>query len=384
MISASPAAVPVSPQVPGAPRRAEHDSHGNPLGVRSFHHIEFWVDDARAWAEHFRTGFGLQPRAYGGPETGLAGRRSHVVGQGRVNYVFTQAEGSGPEADAVRAHLARHGNGVRDVAFRVRDAAAALAEAVRRGAKAEREVTCVPGWAAGAVRAYGDTVHSLVQRDPGAPFAPGYADIAGGIDDGDISFAMIDHVVANVERMDEWVAFYREVFGFDQTAHFDIRTKRSSLMSKVVGDEDGYVKLPINEPSSRNSQIQEFLDEYRGPGVQHIALLTPDIVATVREMRRHGVKFMTAPETYFDEPHFSNRVGGIKERVADLKELGILVDRDRPDGYLLQIFTDCQFDRPTLFHEIIQRRGNSDGFGEGNFQALFEAIEREQARRGSL
>jgi len=183
--------------------------------------------------------------------------------------------------------------------------------------------------------------------------------------------------------MEEWVEFYERVFGFDETAHFDINTGRSALMSKVVGDEDGYIKLPINEPSSSNSQIQEFLNEYHGPGVQHIALLTPDIVTTVREMRGQGVQFMDVPDSYYDES-FRARVGEIKENIDELKPLKILVDRDRPDCYLLQVFTHPIFGRPTLFHEVIQRRGNSDGFGEGNFRALFEAIEREQARRGSL
>ncbi len=206
--------------------------------------------------------------------------------------------------------------------------------------------------------------------------------MAGGIEFSNIHIMMIDHVVANVEVMDEWVDYYARVFGFDETAHFDIDTGRSSLMSKVVGDEEGYVRLPINEPSSKNSQIQEFLDEFRGAGVQHIALLTSNIVDTVLEMKRLGMKFLELPDSYFEM--MPERVGEIQESIDDLQRAGILVDRDREDGYLLQLFSKPIFDRPTLFYEIIQRRGNSVGFGEGNFQALFEAIEREQAKRGSL
>jgi 4-hydroxyphenylpyruvate dioxygenase len=213
-------------------------------------------------------------------------------------------------------------------------------------------------------------------------FAPGYENVAGGIEFSNIHIMMIDHVVANVEVMDEWVDYYARVFGFDETAHFDIDTGRSSLMSKVVGDEEGYVRLPINEPSSKNSQIQEFLDEFRGAGVQHIALLTSNIVDTVLEMKRLGMKFLELPDSYFEM--MPERVGEIQESIDDLQRAGILVDRDREDGYLLQLFSKPIFDRPTLFYEIIQRRGNSVGFGEGNFQALFEAIEREQAKRGSL
>ncbi len=362
----------------------EHARHVNPLGVRGIDHIEFYVDDAKTWADYYAVRYGMYRRAVGRPETGLAGRISHVVGQGRVVFVFTQATGSGPAADEIRAHFAKHGCGVKDVAFRVADAQAALDAAVKAGARVATPVSPGNGvYRASAIHVYGDTIHSFIERGPHGKFAPGYENVVGEIEDGEINFAMIDHVVANVENMDEWVAFYARVFGFDQTAHFDINTGRSALMSKVVGDEDGYIKLPINEPSSRNSQIQEFLDVYHGPGVQHIALLTPNIVTTVREMRAQGVEFMEVPDTYYDA-NFHQRVGTIKENIDELKALKILVDRDRPDGYLLQLFTLALFGRPTLFHEVIQRRGNSTGFGEGNFRALFEAIEREQAKRGSL
>jgi 4-hydroxyphenylpyruvate dioxygenase len=358
--------------------------HHNPLGVRGIDHIEFHVDDAKTWADYYVKHYGMYRRAVGRPESGLAGRISHVVGQGRVVFAFTQAESSGPIADGIRAHFSKHNCGVKDVAFRVRDAQAALENAVKAGAHVARPLTAGhDDYRSAAIHVYGDTIHSFIERGQHGTFAPGYENVADGIEDGEINFAMIDHVVANVEKMDEWVEFYARVFGFDQTAHFDINTGRSALMSKVVCDEDGYIKLPINEPSSKNSQIQEFLDVYHGPGVQHIALLTPNIVSTVREMRAQGVKFMEVPDSYYDE-NFHQRVGKIKENIEELKSLKILVDRDRSDGYLLQLFTHAIFGRPTLFHEVIQRRGNSDGFGEGNFRALFEAIEREQAKRGAL
>src|SRR6266446_6350287 len=282
----------------------------NPLGIKGIDHIEFIVDDANNWRDYFMKDFGMAPRAYA-DEKSRPGRRAHVVGQGRINFLIAEPASKGGE------------------------------------------------------------------------FAPGYKNVAGGMEDGDINFAMVDHVVANVERMDEWVEYYSNIFGFETKMHFDINTGRSALMSKVVGSEDGYIKLPINEPSSKNSQIQEYLDEYRGPGVQHIALLTPNILATVGEMRKQGVDFLDVPDSYYDE-ELKKRIGEIEEDVTELNKLKILVDRDRPDGYLLQLFTQCVFNRPTLFFEVIQRRGNSEGFGEGNFTALFEAIEREQKKRGSL
>lgn len=370
-------------------------AHINPLGVRGIDHIHFIVDDAEKWARWYEDCFGMYRRAIGDDSTGLTGRKGVVVGQGRVNFVFTEpapaspgslgtAGSSNPIAAMHREHLERHGCGVKDVAFRVHDAAAAIDAARRAGATIIREATEEDNgdFVAGAIAAYGDVIHTFMERRRHKIFAPGYANVPGGIEDRDIQFMMIDHVVANVEHMDEWVDFYHRVFGFDQTAHFDINTGRSALMSKVVGDDDGYIKLPINEPSSKNSQIQLFLDDYGGPGVQHIALLTPNIIATVAEMRREGVTFLDVPDTYYEM--LPQRVGQIHEDLDTLKKLRILVDRDRPDGYLLQLFTQPIFDRPTLFHEVIQRHGNSDGFGEGNFRALFEAIEREQAKRGLL
>ena len=356
----------------------------NPLGVKGVDHIEFIVDSADQWRDFFVNKYGMATRFYADEATGVKGRRAHVVGQGRINFIVAEPAGRGPEADFMRWHLDKHGCGVRDVAFRVKDARLALAEAARRGANVVRALDEHAQFTGGTIAAYGDTVHTFVERKPHAEFAPGYRPVPGSMDDGDINFAMIDHVVANVEHMEPWVKYYEEVFGFDLFMHFDINTGRSALMSKVVSSTDGWVKMPINEPSSANSQIQEFLDKYNGPGVQHIALLTPDIVTTIAEMRRMGQDFLEVPDTYYDA-EFDARVGAIEEDKETLKKLKILVDRDEGDGgYLLQLFTKCVFARPTLFFEVIQRRGRARGFGEGNFRALFEAIEREQMRRGSL
>src|SRR4051794_23542979 len=354
----------------------------NPLGIKGVDHLEFFVDDAEAWADYHQNRLGMYRRAYGDPSTGLKGRKAVICGQGRVNMLFAEPAGDGPEARLIREHIEKHGNGVKDLAFRVRDVATALTHARAAGARVVREIDDHGSFLGGTIAAYGDTVHTFIERKDHSVFAPGYVNVPGGIEDGDIQFMMLDHVVANVEHMDEWVDFYGRVFGFEQTRHFDIKTGQSALMSKVVGPTEGYVRLPINEPSSKNSQIQEFLNEYNGPGVQHIALLTPDIINTVREMRNRGMDFLDVPESYYEL--MPARVGEIKEKLEDLKDLRILVDRDREDGYLLQLFSKPVFDRPTLFYEVIQRRGNSDGFGEGNFKALFEAIEREQAKRGTL
>ncbi len=357
-------------------------TEANPLGIKGIDHIEFIVDNADQWRDYFVERFGMAARFYADEQSGVKGRRAHVVGQGRINFLLAEPQGAGPEADFLRWHLAQHGNGVRDVAFRVKDARHAVAEAARRGARVVRPLDEHETFNGGSIAAYGDTLHTFIERKPHTDFAPGYRPVPGAFEDGDINFAMIDHVVANVEHMEEWVQYYERIFGFDLFMHFDINTGRSALMSKVVSSIDGWVKLPINEPSSQNSQIQEFLDRYNGPGVQHIALLTPDIVATVAEMRRMGQDFLDVPDTYYDAD-FDQRVGEIEEDKAELRRLKILVDRDH-DGYLLQLFTKCVFTRPTLFFEVIQRRGRAMGFGEGNFRALFEAIEREQAKRGTL
>lgn len=355
----------------------------NPLGIKGVDHVEFIVDDAEAWANYHQHKLGMYRRAYGDTSTGLKGRKAVICGQGRVNFCFAQPFDDGSkEYKEMQAHVERHGNGVKDVAFRVKDVATSLEHARKVGCKVVREIDVQGTFIGGSIAAYGDTVHTFVERQDHSKFAPGYVNTPGGIEEGDIQFMMIDHIVANVEHMDEWVDYYSRVFGFEETRHFDIKTGQSALMSKVVGPSEGYIRLPINEPSSKNSQIQEFIDEYRGPGVQHIALLTSDIINTVRTMRERGMDFLDVPDSYYEL--MPARVGEIKERLEDCKANRILVDRDRVDGYLLQLFSKPIFDRPTLFYEVIQRRGNSDGFGEGNFKALFEAIEREQMKRGTL
>lgn len=356
----------------------------NPLGIKWIDHIEFLVDDADQWRDHFEQKFGMYRRAYADDKSGVKGRRAHVVGQGRINFLVAEPQGDSKETGIVREHVEKHGNGVKDVAFRVKSVKVAHDEALKRGAKVVRPIDANPNFTAFSIAAYGDTIHTFIERTPHANFAPGYVNVAGGIEEGDIHFAMIDHVVANVEKMEDWVEYYERIFGFEMIMHFDINTGRSALMSKVVGDQDGYIKIPINEPSSKNSQIQEFLDAYNGPGVQHIALLTSNIISTIQAMRLQEVAFLEVPDTYYEKEVFEARMGKIDEDVEELKRLKILVDRDSVDGYLLQLFTKCVFARPTLFFEVIQRKGNSHGFGEGNFRALFEAIEREQQLRGTL
>lgn len=353
----------------------------NPLGIRVIDHLKFYVDDVEKWAGYHENRLGLFRRAYGNKDTGLPGQKALVCGQGRVNFIFVEADGDCETARSIREFTDRHGCGVKDVAFRVDDVSAALKSATASGATIDQDIIATDDFQYGSIKAYGDTVHTFLKRS-NRNFLPGYQNDAGGVESGEIHLMMIDHIVANVESMDEWVDFYNRVFGFDETAHFDIKTGRSALMSKVVGDVEGYIRLPINEPSSSNSQIQEFLDEFQGAGVQHIALLTSNIIDTVIAMRNNGIEFLSVPDTYYDA--LPARVGEIREPMDDVRRAAVLVDRDREDGYLLQLFTKPVFDRPTLFYEIIQRHGNSVGFGEGNFQALFEAIEREQEKRGSL
>lgn len=356
-------------------------SLANPLGIRVIDHLKYYVDDVEKWSDFHERQLGLFRRAVGDSSTGLKGQKAIVCGQGRVNFVFIEPDGDCEEANHVREFVDKHGCGVKDIAFRVDDVRQAVTTAVARGAEIDQPPQSVDGFDIGSVKTYGDTVHSFIKRS-NRLFLPGFRNEAGGVESGEIHLMMIDHIVANVENMDRWVDYYAQVFGFDETAHFDINTGRSALMSKVVGDVEGYIRLPINEPSSDNSQIQEFLDEFRGAGVQHVALLTSNIINTVLAMRAQGAQFLSVPDTYYEA--MPERVGEIKESLEDVQRAAVLVDRDREDGYLLQLFTKPIFDRPTLFYEIIQRHGNSVGFGEGNFQALFEAIEREQEKRGTL
>jgi 4-hydroxyphenylpyruvate dioxygenase len=352
-------------------------------------HVELYVGNAVQAAYWFEHAMGFRRSAYAGLETGVRDRSSHVLEQGRVRFVLTAPLLGTSE---IARHVATHGDGVRVIALSVPNAEHAYRYAVRHGARGVREP-----WEEsddqGTVRmstiaTYGDTLHTFVERDgyQGA-FLPGFAagDQNGQGDAG--MFAGIDHVVGNVElgRLDEWVGYYERVFGMTEMIHFtdrDISTEYSALMSKVMADGKGRVKFPINEPAEgkRKSQIEEYLEYYGGPGAQHIALATTDIVATVKELRERGVRFLTTPESYYEE--LPGRIGEIDEDLADLAELGILADRD-DEGYLLQIFTATIGDRPTVFLEVIERHG-ARGFGEGNFKALFEAIEREQERRGNL
>jgi 4-hydroxyphenylpyruvate dioxygenase len=328
------------------------------------------------------------PVAYRGLETGSRDEVSWCLRQGEVAFVLTG--GLGPYS-AVAEHVKAHGDGVHDVAFTVPDAEEAYWTALARGATGVREPEVFEDEHGKVVRAsiaaYGDTLHTFVcRRDYSGPFLPGFTPVASDQTAG-LGIQVIDHVVGNVElgRMDEWVSFYERVMGFTEMRHFsdsEISTEYSALMSKVLWDGVGKIKLPINEPATgrRRSQIEEYLMYYGSPGVQHIALRTDDIVATVAAMQARGVEFLRVPDTYYEEVR--DRIPEVAEEVEALRHCGILVDAD-DDGYLLQIFTKPLQDRPTFFLEVIERHG-SQGFGAGNFKALFESIEREQAMRGNL
>ncbi len=352
-------------------------------------HIEFYVGNAKQSSIYYRTAFGFRVVAYRGPETGTRDRASYVLEQDKVRLVLTTPlRSTGP----VAAHLAKHGDGVRDLALWVDDARRAFDVAVARGAQAVQEPVVLHDdmgeVVVAAIQTYGDTIHSLVERhNYHGRFMPGFVRAESRADPPATGLKYVDHCVGNVElgAMNRWVSFYERVMGFYNLISFDdkdISTEYSALMSKVVSSGNGRIKFPLNEPAQgkRKSQIDEYLEFYDGPGVQHIAIATDDIVRTVTLLRDHGVEFLRVPVTYYDS--VTERVGKIDEDIAPLRELGILVDRD-DEGYLLQIFTKPVQDRPTLFFEIIQRKG-AKSFGAGNFKALFEAIEREQALRGNL
>jgi len=357
------------------------------IPLKGIHHVEFWVGNAKQADFYYRKAFGFSRIAYAGPETGVRDRASYVLAQGKVRLVFTTP--LFPEGE-IADHIRQHGDGVHDIAFEVEDAAGAYETAVSRGAAS----LCEPAESSdtagtvkqAAVHTYGDTVHSLVERNGyDGVFLPGFE--VDSLPGTDVGLLKIDHIVGNVElsKMDTWADYYENVFGWKRFKHFDendISTEFTALQSVVMSNADGSIKFPINEPApgKRKSQIEEYLDFYTGPGVQHIAMLTGDILASVRQLRDNGVDFLFVPDTYYDD--LADRVGEIREPMAPIKDLGILVDRD-DDGYLLQLFTKPLEDRPTLFIEIIQRRG-SQSFGKGNFKALFESIEREQERRGNL
>ncbi len=358
------------------------------LPIRGWDHVEFYVGNARQAAHFYDKVFGFQPVAKLGLETGVRDRASYILQQGNIRFVLTSA--LTPDHEITR-HCALHGDGVKVIALTVDDVDAAVAAVKQRGATIVQEPTSLEDrhgvLRVAAIRTYGDTIHRFVERRHyRGPFAPGYEPIdcepARGV-----GLAAIDHIVGNVElgMMNHWANFYARVMGFEQLTHFtdaDISTEYSALMSKVMQDGTGKVKFPINEPAEgrRKSQIEEYLDYYQGPGVQHIAMNTKDICATVEALRRRSIDFLRVPDTYYED--LRDRVGKIDEDYDRLKELGILVDRDE-DGYLLQIFTQPVQDRPTLFFEVIERHG-SRGFGVGNFKALFVSIEKEQARRGNL
>lgn len=365
------------------------DQQTDTFPINGTDYVEFFVGNAKQACHYYQTTFGYQLLAYRGPETGVRGKASYVLAQGKVRLVLTTSlQSDGPIAD----HVALHGDGVKDVALWVDDARTAFANALERGAEPVHEPEVLEDEhghvVIAAIKTYGDTIHSLVERSAyNGVFLPGFEAVDAHYAPEPVGIKYIDHCVGNVElgKMNTWVQFYEDVMGFKNIISFDdedISTEYSSLMSKVVANGNERIKLPINEPAEgrKKSQIDEYLEFYNGPGVQHLALATDDILETVTSLRNRGVEFLTVPTTYYDE--LQERVGTIDEPVDELAKLGILVDRD-PDGYLLQIFTKPQQDRPTLFYEIIQRKG-AKSFGKGNFKALFEAIEREQERRGNL
>ena len=359
------------------------------LPLKGTDHVEFYVGNARQAAYFYRAAFGMSLVAYAGPETGQRDRASYVVQQGKIRFVFTTSLRSG---STIADHVARHGDGVRVIALEVDDARAAWRETTARGARSIAEPTEMTDEygrvLTSSIAAYGDTIHTFVERGHyNGAFLPGFRAEVTDTVARPTGLKHVDHMVGNVgwHAMNEWVDFYAHVMGFQLYQHFDdkdISTEYSALMSKVMSNGNGYVKFPINEPAEgrRKSQIEEYLDFYQGPGVQHIALATDDILSTVSRMKTQGVDFLTVPHSYYSE--LSGRVGRIDEPIEELERLGVLVDRD-DEGYMLQIFTRPVEDRPTLFYEIIQRKG-SRSFGKGNFKALFEAIEREQALRGNL
>ncbi|PQJ12816.1 4-hydroxyphenylpyruvate dioxygenase [Flavipsychrobacter stenotrophus] len=360
------------------------------LPINGTDHIEFYVGNAKQAAHFYKTAFGFQSLAYAGPETGVRDHVSYVLQQGKIRLVLTTPLNSN---SPITEHIAKHGDGVKILALWVDDAYKAFEETTSRGGKVYMEPKTIKD-ENGEVRmsgiyTYGETVHLFLERkNYNGIFMPGYKEWKSSYAPADAGLLYVDHCVGNVgwNRMNPTIQWYEEVMGFVNILSFDdtqINTEYSALMSKVMSNGNGYVKFPINEPAEgkKKSQIEEYLDYYEGEGVQHIAIATADIVKTVRDLKSRGVEFLDAPpKAYYDD--LINRVGKIDEDIAPLQELGILVDCDE-EGYLLQLFTKPVEDRPTLFFEIIQRKG-AQSFGAGNFKALFESIEREQAKRGNL
>jgi 4-hydroxyphenylpyruvate dioxygenase len=368
-----------------------HDTSRDPFPVSGWDAIVWAAGNATQTALYFQLAFGMRLEAYSGPVTGNRDHHAYVLRAGQVRFVIKGAVAAdSPVAD----HHRRHGDGVIDVALEVPDVDKCIAQARATGAtivtEPHDESDADGTVRTASIQAYGETVHSLVDRSRyhGA-YLPGYIARSSAATLPEPAFTALDHVVGNVElgRMDEWVAFYGRVMGFTNMAEFigdDIATDYSALMSKVVANGNHRVKFPLNEPAAgkKKSQIDEYLEFYRGPGVQHLALATSDILATVDELSARGVEFLTTPDSYYTDPVLRSRIGQVRVPVDELKQRGILVDRDE-DGYLLQIFTKPVGDRPTVFFEFIERHG-AQGFGKGNFRALFEAIEREQELRGNL
>ncbi|MEA2446450.1 MAG: 4-hydroxyphenylpyruvate dioxygenase [Actinomycetota bacterium] len=363
------------------------DQHNDSFPILGIDYIHFYVGNAKQ-AAHYYASFGFTPIAYRGLETGTRDEASWVLEQGDIRFVFTGA--LGPDSP-IAEHVKLHGDGVHDIALYVPDAEEAFRVAIDRGARSVMEPQVFEDEHGKVVRAaigtYGETIHSLIsRRDYSGRFFPGFQ-ILDASGPGTAGLRSIDHVVGNVElgKMNEWVAFYERIMGFTELRHFsdeEISTEYSALMSKVVWDGEGKIKLPINEPADgRNkSQIEEYLEYNRTPGVQHIAMTTEDIVDTVEEMTARGIEFLKVPGTYYED--VKQRIPEIADQIEGLQRNGILADKDE-DGYLLQIFSKPVQDRPTVFFEVIERHG-AKGFGAGNFKALFEAIEREQALRGNL
>lgn len=360
------------------------------LPLQGTDYVEFYVGNAKQAAHYYMTAFGFQALAYSGPETGVRDKVSYVVTQNKLTFVLTTPLRSG---NSIADHIYKHGDAVKTLALRVDDATSAWKETTKRGAKSYLEPQKLKDKngevVLSGIHTYGDTVHVFVERkNYRGAFMPGYVEWKNKyFQPKDVGLQYVDHCVGNVgwNQMNPWVKFYEDVMGFRNILSFDdkdISTEYSALMSKVMSNGNGFVKFPINEPAEgkKKSQVEEYLEFYNGEGVQHVAMATNDIVHTVSELRNRGVEFLRIPSNYYEE--LPQRVGKIDEDLKPLRELGILVDRD-DEGYLLQVFSKPVEDRPTLFFEIIQRKG-AKSFGKGNFKALFEALEREQEARGNL
>ena len=359
------------------------------LPLHGTDYVEFYVGNAKQAAHFYKTAFGFQSLAYAGPETGMKDKVSYVIRQNQLTFVLTTAL----RADnTIADHVYKHGDAVKVLALKVDDAAKAFEETTKRGAKAYMETTVLKDddgeVVLSGIHTYGETVHLFVERkNYNGVFMPGFKAWKSNYNPTETGLLYVDHCVGNVgwNQMNPWVKFYEEVMGFKNILTFDdndISTEYSALMSKVMSNGNGFVKFPINEPAAgkKKSQVEEYLDFYNGEGVQHVAIATADIVKTVTELQKRGIEFLNIPGSYYET--VLERVGKIDEDLKPLQDLGVLIDRDE-EGYLLQIFSKPLEDRPTLFFEIIQRKG-ARSFGKGNFKALFEALEREQDARGNL